>query len=313
MSQQAAVRQRFAPSLPFRGPVVLSDDADVTLVVVLDFALRQEELVSEPSEPSAGSVADTLVVSRPHASRAEPPMDQLRRVFVGVPYPTRRALHVELALTRRAFLGPTSLEPLLALSMCNMAGIRSGSVVLDPFVGTGSVLVAAARIGGVTFGVDVDYRVLCMGKMGRTVATNFEQYGLPLPELVRGDMAELCLRRSALANLFDAVVCDPPYGVRAGARQSDEGAKRDPGAQETSAATAMRRASSSASKADACSLSGETAVAVQPTHVRSIPRTRQLEGEQVCESLFSCSLWSKVWFERPLVGYSALAGHAEPS
>ena len=37
---------------------------------------------------------------------------------------------------------------------------------------------AAARLGAaLTLGVELDFRVVCMGKLGRTVASNFEQYG----------------------------------------------------------------------------------------------------------------------------------------
>ena len=35
----------------------------------------------------------------------------------------------------------------------------------DPFVGTGSILVAAAHHGAVTFGADIDPRVICLGKV----------------------------------------------------------------------------------------------------------------------------------------------------
>ena len=57
-------------------------------------------------------------------------------------------------------------------------------------------------------------------KTQATVFANFRQYGLPLPEIVRADAARLfdCFRGVGAA--FDAVVADPPYGLRAGARCS---------------------------------------------------------------------------------------------
>ena len=37
-------------------------------------------------------------------------------------------------------------------------------MVYDPFVGTGSILVAAAHLGAITLGADIDIRVIRDGK-----------------------------------------------------------------------------------------------------------------------------------------------------
>eukprot|EP00961_Rhodomonas_salina_P110215 1483521-Rhodomonas_salina.2 len=48
--------------------------------------------------------------------------------------------------------------------------------------------------------------------------SNFDQYGLMRPlDIVRCDNAHPVWR---MATVFDAIVCDPPYGVRAGARKT---------------------------------------------------------------------------------------------
>lgn len=44
--------------------------------------------------------------------------------------------------------------------------VRPRSLVYDPFVGTGSILVAAAHYGAHTLGADIDARVICLGKVG---------------------------------------------------------------------------------------------------------------------------------------------------
>ena len=44
-------------------------------------------------------------------------------------------------LKKRLYIGPTSLDHNLAFLMGNAAHIRKGSLVLDPFVGTASILV----------------------------------------------------------------------------------------------------------------------------------------------------------------------------
>lgn len=65
----------------------------------------------------------------------------------------------------------------------------------------------------------------CAGKKDKKGAcintrTNFEDYGLLEPVgLLRADLHKLPFRRG-LEEILDAIVCDPPYGVRAGGRKT---------------------------------------------------------------------------------------------
>jgi len=86
-----------------------------------------------------------------------------------------RKLVARCDLKKRAYLGPTSMDCELSLVMANMGLVKAGSVVLDPFVGTGSILVACSSFGAFCFGTDIDVRVL-RGKEGSSLFTNFEQY-----------------------------------------------------------------------------------------------------------------------------------------
>ena len=156
-------------------------------------------------------------------------------------------------LTKRRYLGPTSMDVEMGLIMCNMAHARPGGVVWDPFCGTGSILIAAAHFGAMTLGSDIDIRVIKHGKRDKKtgkqvdVWTNFEDYGLPPPVgLVRMDLHKHSFKRDPAAEAttgehtssgdvggsssglargpsvarlegsLQAVVGDPPYGVRAG-------------------------------------------------------------------------------------------------
>jgi tRNA (guanine10-N2)-methyltransferase len=75
--------------------------------------------------------------------------------------PGRRDLPSLYSLKRRSFLGPTATDARLALLMANMAQVRPGSCVWDPFVGTGSILVAAAAMGATWYcGSDIDWNIL---------------------------------------------------------------------------------------------------------------------------------------------------------
>jgi tRNA (guanine10-N2)-methyltransferase len=52
--------------------------------------------------------------------------------------------------------------------------VRPGSLVFDPFAGSGSILVAAAVFGATCFGADIDGRVL-RGSKGCSMFDNFKQ------------------------------------------------------------------------------------------------------------------------------------------
>lgn len=132
-------------------------------------------------------------------------------------------------LKKRRYLGPTTMDSELAFIMCTLCSVRKSSFVVDPFVGTGGLLVPAAARGAITFGMDIDMRVIKIGKKDRqgnavNVWTNFKDYNLASPVgLVRADIDRNPFR-AGLTDMFDVILADPPYGVRAGGRKS----KSDP-------------------------------------------------------------------------------------
>ncbi|GAB5356871.1 hypothetical protein AAMO2058_000325700 [Amorphochlora amoebiformis] len=133
----------------------------------------------------------------------------------------RYKLH-KYSLKTRPFIGPTSTCSELAFLMANQAQVKAGSVVFDPFVGTASLLVAASHFGAICVGNDLDYCLL-HSKIHKPKAKkkdlflNFTHYGFERPEIVCGDSANPPWRSF---EMFDSIICDPPYGVRAGARKS---------------------------------------------------------------------------------------------
>ena len=154
------------------------------------------------------------------------------------------------SLKSRPYLGPTSMDDELSFVMTSLGKVTKGTIVFDPFVGTGSILLSCAMRGAYCIGSDIDIRVI-RGKGGnQTIWKNFEHYGLPRPEIVRSDNAlyhrhyrhhpydigDKINNNSNNSNsnsnssdiappLYDAILCDPPYGIRAGARQT--GSKLD--------------------------------------------------------------------------------------
>ncbi|XP_076245629.1 tRNA (guanine(10)-N(2))-methyltransferase TRMT11 isoform X2 [Calliopsis andreniformis] len=136
----------------------------------------------------------------------------------------QRDLIQKYSLKTRKFIGNTSMDPQLSLIMANQAQIQKGDIVLDPFVGTGSLLVAASHFGGYTLGTDIDFLML----HGRTrptrisqkirekdegVAANMSQYGKSsyYIDVVVSDFSYPLWRPDLR---IDAIVTDPPYGIR---------------------------------------------------------------------------------------------------
>lgn len=117
-------------------------------------------------------------------------------------------------LKKRKYLSTTSMDSELALVTANLAHAAPGKLFHDPFVGTGSFLVACAHFGAHTMGSDIDGRAV-RGKNGGNIFTNFQQYNLVSGYLDTfvADLTHAPLRRS---RFLDGIICDPPYGVREG-------------------------------------------------------------------------------------------------
>ena len=135
---------------------------------------------------------------------------------------TRTRFYSKYNLNQREYLGPTSTDNELAFLMVNQGLVQAGSMVLDPFVGTGSILIPASHFNALCFGSDIDMRVLKGMSVGRSrtntqadIFTNFGNYGFKLPEILRADSSKPPWLR---AQIFDAIICDPPYGIRARSR-----------------------------------------------------------------------------------------------
>lgn len=121
------------------------------------------------------------------------------------------------SLKRRRYIGPTSMDAELSFVMANMARVREGDLVMDPFCGTGSVLVACGALGAHVMGGDINLLAL-RGKGQATVGANMKQYGLDKDiTLIRADVLNSPIRKIR-GGWFDAVVCDPPYGIKEGMR-----------------------------------------------------------------------------------------------
>jgi len=100
----------------------------------------------------------------------------------------------------RAFFHPSAIFPKLSRALVNLSGVQPGEAFLDPFCGTGSLLIEASIIGAEPLGIDI------ARKMVRGARRNCIKYGQPWLGLIRADSRSLPIRE------VGAVATDIPYG-----------------------------------------------------------------------------------------------------
>ena len=98
---------------------------------------------------------------------------------------------------KREFFHPGVMMPRIARALVNIACVRPGEVMLDPFCGTGGMLIEARLVGAVAIGSDMDFFMVSGSRRNLTSA-----------DLLLADAASLPLRDESV----DAVVTDMPYG-----------------------------------------------------------------------------------------------------
>jgi tRNA (guanine10-N2)-dimethyltransferase len=113
----------------------------------------------------------------------------------------RRGLEAR-AVKHRPFSHPISLHPKFSRAMLNVARVPVGGRILDPFCGTGGMLIEAALLGYQALGSDIDPRMVSGSR------TNLEAQGLEASL----EVADVREAGSWLSAPPDAIVTDPPYG-----------------------------------------------------------------------------------------------------
>jgi predicted RNA methylase len=224
--------------------------------------------VARRGVPPSHSSSSVSAAARPHLAvlwdaAAESTVD---RCYLVRPLGVEAALARVHSLPQPAFdtrhLGKgkvTPVRPELAWILTNLAAVRPGALVLDPFVGTGSVLLPSLALGApFALGLDiadphlqpqeenaevaaaavvvVDAEVGGGGTKGENacgVDTDGTAAGAAAAPVLRHDHARANARRlpfraraCTYGGVFDAIICDPPYGLRK-PRMLDQGVKDD--------------------------------------------------------------------------------------
>jgi tRNA (guanine10-N2)-dimethyltransferase len=109
----------------------------------------------------------------------------------------------------RPFFSPISLHPRYARALVNLTRIQRGQILLDPFCGTGGILLEASLIGAKVLGSDISPEMI------DGCAENLHHFDIAFERLEVADIGEI----SDVFGTVDSVATDPPYGRSASTKK----------------------------------------------------------------------------------------------
>lgn len=196
----------------------ISDLKDPIEIERGSFAVRAKRIQSAHThidlKQVEGQVAD--LVKGEYAVDLENPENEIRVILSTKFYIGKKLVKIprstfeERKVQNRPYFSPISLHPRLARALVNLSRIKEGQTLLDPFCGTGGVLMEAALIGAKTIGSDIDERMV-RGAKENLSSLNIES------ELFGSDISEVKDRVTEV----DAIATDPPYGKAATTNRED--------------------------------------------------------------------------------------------
>lgn len=104
------------------------------------------------------------------------------------------------------------MEPEISFLMANLAGVKQGSKVLDPFCGSCAILLCARQAGAEEIvGMDANKGAL----MEEEIHSSFQAFGLQPPDrLMVGNIFSKKDTSNLESRYYDAIVTDPPYDAK---------------------------------------------------------------------------------------------------
>ncbi len=125
------------------------------------------------------------------------------KVYVGLKlFEINRSKFEERKVQNRPFFSPISLHPKIALGLVNLSCVKKEEVLLDPFCGTGGILLEAGLIGIKVIGSDIE------DKMIKGCKQTLEEYDIKNFDLFCKDIGDV----ETYITSVDAIVTDLPYG-----------------------------------------------------------------------------------------------------
>lgn len=103
---------------------------------------------------------------------------------------------------KRPFSIPSAMQPDLSRCLVNLSRTRLGGRILDPFAGTGGIMIEAILLGYDVYGIELKKWI------ARGALKNLRHFTPSLENIIVGDARAPMFRGMS----FDGIVTDPPYG-----------------------------------------------------------------------------------------------------
>ena len=173
------------------------------------FSITCKKLGSEKNPPEIEEILGEKYSSDDNSVDLEEPETEIyayltrEKIIIGeLVQDINRGLYKKRSNEKRPFSSPVSLDPVLARVLVNLSEVKPGEKLLDPFCGTGGILIEAGLCGIMPLGTDTKK------EMVKGTRKNLEEYGILAHDIRRID-AEESLEE------FDnvgALITDLPYG-----------------------------------------------------------------------------------------------------
>ena len=172
----------------------------------LNFAIRQiggEKLESEKTAILIGEKISTKNDTNLDTPQVTVLFYQNKEFFISLKYAEidtgyKRCLNHHIS--NRPYFSPIGIHPRIARAMINLSNCANDKTIIDPFCGTGGILIEAADMGLKVTGIDLKEKMIEFSK------GNLKHYGFK-GNLINSDFKEI-------TNVeLGSIVCDPPYGI----------------------------------------------------------------------------------------------------
>lgn len=188
----------------------VTNPEDVSYNPQTSFAVRTEELQGEHETEKITEKIGGQMETKENSVDLENPEEVIKaylfedEIIIGkIVQDIQRGLFNGRTNEKRPFSSPISLDPVIGRILVNLSEVSAGEKILDPFCGTGGILIEAGLCGILPLGTDIKK------EMVEGTRKNLEEYGIINHEIKQGD-AENSL--DSLNYSINAIITDLPYG-----------------------------------------------------------------------------------------------------
>jgi len=187
------------------------DNHNIDHTIENSFAVRVENLTGEKiDKQKVEAELGSQLKNKNNSVNLEHPKTTIKayitaeKILIGkVVQKIPRNLYKKRTNQERPFSSPISLDPKLARTLVNLSETPPGKNVLDPFCGTGGILIEAGLCGIGVHGLDIQKEMVNGSRK------NLEKYGIIAHNIKKGEIKDA---PKIFGQKFHAVITDLPYG-----------------------------------------------------------------------------------------------------